>query len=413
MRLRREWCHKICCTLLLGVLSIAATGCSGRTELNEISIVSASGIDWKDGKWIISYQLVLPQAISSHGMGGGAHGAAPVNVFSTSGDSIRGAISKSSYEMSRRLYFPQNQIIVVSERAAKHGLTSLFDAYLRNPDSRETVNIFLTKESAREVLEHLIPLEEIPGAAIARMIVNEENNGSTLPNMSMYRTMLELLGPTKTTGIPALEISGDDPLDSTRKTAKTYSSSKIKLTKLGLIQDGKLIGWLTHDQSYGVMWIRGEIRQSTVWFSCDVKHPAEKAVIKIHHMKAKRKAIKTGDGWKLQVRIAARGTLLEYPCEADLSQPQSVAALERQAADKIALLAQNGFKAVQEQKADIVGFGDAIRLQYPRQWSAITKRWNERLLPEATMETDVDVVLERTGMSTDSFRKMQSKAGGS
>ncbi|MNG18928.1 Spore germination protein A3 precursor [compost metagenome] len=90
-----------------------------------------------------------------------------------------------------------------------------------------------------------------------------------------------------------------------------------------------------------------------------------------------------------------------------------MAALERQAADKIALMAQTGFKAVQEQKADIVGLGEAVRLQYPRQWDAITKRWNEQIFPEAKIDTKVDVVIERTGMSTDSFRKMQSKAGGS
>ncbi|WP_281278956.1 Ger(x)C family spore germination protein [Paenibacillus kobensis] len=399
--------------MLVVLMSAIITGCSGRTELNEISIVSASGIDWKDGKWIVSYQLVLPQAISSHGMGGGASGAAPINVFSTSGDSIRGAISKSSYEMSRRLYFSQNQIVVVSERAAKHGLTSLFDAYLRNPDSRETVNIFLTKHSARDILEHLIPLEEIPGAAIARMIVNEENNGSTLPNMTVYRALLELLGPTKSSGIPSLEISGTDPLDSTQKTAKTYSSSKIKLAELGLLQDDKMVGWLTRDQSYGVMWVRGQIKQSTVWFTCDDNHPGEKAVMKVHHMKTKRKAVKDGDNWKLDVRIKARGTLLEYPCEADLSKPASIAALERRAADKIALMANSGFKAVQEQKADIIGLGVAVRLQYPRQWDAIMKRWNEQIFPEAKIDTKVDVVIERTGMSTDSFRKMQKKAGGS
>ncbi|PWW06256.1 spore germination protein KC [Paenibacillus cellulosilyticus] len=400
----------VCCVLLLSLLCIVITGCGSRTELNEISIVSASGVDWKDGKWVMSYQLVLPQAISSHGMGNST-GAAPVNVFSTSGDTIRGAISKASYEMSRRLYFSQNQIIVVSEQAAEHGLTNLFDAYLRNPDSRETVSVFLTKLSARQVLEHLIPLEEIPGEAIERMSLNEEKNGSTLPHMSMYRVLLDLLGPTKATGVASIDISGEDPLNSMQKMSKTYSSSKIKLGQLGILREDKLAGWISHTNSYGVMWMRNQIRNSSLWFPCSSEQPAEQAVMRVNRTKTKLKAKKDGDSWKLHVQIRAKGTLLEYPCDSDLSKPASVEELEKAAAAKIAMLVQDSFKAVQGVKADILGFGEAVRLQYPKEWNAMTSRWNEEIFPETKVETDVQVTIERTGMSTDSFRKMQSKAG--
>lgn len=405
-----QWKRTVGCILLLGLLSIAAAGCGSRTELNEISIVSASGIDWKNGKWIVSYQLVLPQAIASHTTGASS-GAAPINVFSTTGDTIRGAISKASYEMSRRLYFSQNQIVVISDQAAKHGLTSLFDAYLRNPDSRETVSVFLTKQTAREVLEHLIPLEEIPGAAIERMSLNEEKNGSTLPHMSMYRVLLDLLGPTKATGVASIDISGSDPLDSMQKMSKTYSSSKIKLGQLGILQEDKLVGWISHADSYGVMWMRNQIHSSSLWFPCSSQQSAEQAVMRVNRTKTKLKVKKDKDNWKLHVQVKAKGTLMEYPCDSDLTKPASVAELERAAADKLAKLIEDSFKSVQEKKADILGFGEAVRLQYPKQWNAMAGRWNEQIFPQTTVETEVHVTIERTGMSTDSFRKMQSKAG--
>ncbi|MWC26689.1 Ger(x)C family spore germination protein [Paenibacillus sp. MMS18-CY102] len=406
--MHNNWGRKIGIVGLISLLCFALTGCGNRTELNDISIVSASGVDWKNGKWVVSYQLVLPQAIASHGSGAST-GSAPVNVFSTSGDSIRGAVSKSSFEMSRRLYFSQNQIVVVSEEAAKHGLTSLFDAYLRNLDSRETVSVFLTKRSAREVLEHLIPLEEIPGAAIERMISNEEKNGSTLPHMSVYKVLLELLGPTKAVGIPSLQIAGEDPLDSLDKTKTTYSSSKIKLAQLGVLHEDKLIGWLNHEESYGAMWIRDQIRQSTVWFPCEEKRTSEVSVLRINGTKTRLTAQKDGDSWKLKVRIKARGTLMEYPCEADLSKPESIAALEKQAEQKLAMIVKEGFMAVQGLKADILGFGNAVRMKYPKQWNKLSKSWNEDIFPNTKVETKVDVVIERTGMSTDSFSKLQHK----
>jgi len=408
--MRNGWKRTVCSVMLLSLLCIAAAGCGSRTELNELSIVSASGIDWEDGKWVVSYQLVLPKAIANN-TSGSSSGAAPVNVFSTTGDTIRGAISKASFEMSRRLYFSQNQIVVISDQAAKHGLTSLFDAYLRNPDSRETVSVFLTKRSAREILEHLIPLEENPGAAIERMSINEEKNGSTLPHMSMYNVLLELLGPTKAAGIASIEISGNDPLDSVEKMSKTFSSSKIRLGQLGVLQEDKLAGWLGRTDSYGVMWIRDQIRSSTIWFSCGSEQLAEQVVMRVNRTKTKLKAKKVGDNWKLHLQIRVKGTLMEYPCNSDLTKPANVEKLEKAAADKLAKLVTDSFKAVQGLKVDILGFGELVRLRYPKQWNAMSSRWNEQIFPKTLIETDIRVTIERTGMSTDSFSKMQSKAG--
>ncbi|MFC5650761.1 hypothetical protein ACFPYJ_16930 [Paenibacillus solisilvae] len=189
------------------LLTVLQCGCWNRIELNELSIVAATAVDIKkDGKWQISYQLVIPQAIS--GTTGISTNAAPVYVFSTEGESIRSAINNTSKELSRKLYFPHNLMVVISEEAAKAGFAPIMDVYLRNPDSRETVTVFLTHGRARRILEQLVPMEKIPAGAVLHMVQNETKNGSSLRAMTVFQVMQELLGPTHSTGIPSLTMAG-------------------------------------------------------------------------------------------------------------------------------------------------------------------------------------------------------------
>lgn len=144
--------------LLLPLLVCVLTaGCWNSVELNDIAVISGTGIDWKDGSWVVSYQVVMPQVISSQSP---SSNAAAVNVFSTKAESFRGAVSKTSLEISRRLYFSHTQIVIIGQEAARKGFGSLLDTYLRNHDSRETVSVYLSKGSARRMLEQLVPLEK-------------------------------------------------------------------------------------------------------------------------------------------------------------------------------------------------------------------------------------------------------------
>lgn len=53
----------ILCLLML-------TGCWSRRELNELLIVLGIGVDWKDGEYLVSFQVVNPSEISAQRRGG-------------------------------------------------------------------------------------------------------------------------------------------------------------------------------------------------------------------------------------------------------------------------------------------------------------------------------------------------------
>ncbi|MBD2871427.1 Ger(x)C family spore germination protein [Paenibacillus arenilitoris] len=391
------------------VLALPAGGCWNRVELNEIGIVSATGVDLKEGKWQISYQVVIPQAIS--GNVGTPSSAAAVNVFSTTGDSFRSAISRASQETSRRLYFAHNQIVIISQEAARSGLEQLFDVYLRNADSRETVSVFLAKGSARRMLEQLIPLEKIPGAAIQRMIANEEANSSVFREMTMHDVLFDLLGASQATGIPSLTVAGSsESLDQADKLSRTNTPSKVRLNDLGLIDKDRLVGWISKSESRGVMWLAGHIKRATVAFSCreDDKGLKESSVL-VTRAKTKLRPEKSGGKWVMHVAVDAEGTLMEYNCEGDLTKPGDVGKVEKAIEEEIKREMELGWQAVRKHKTDVVGFGGSIRQNDSKAWKSMKDDWPEEF---SRMDARLSVRMKvgTTGMSGSGFKKTQKKA---
>ncbi len=385
-------------------------GCWNRVELNEIGIVSATGVDWKDNKWTLTYQVVIPQMISSQTNSGG--GAAPVNVFSTSGNSFRAATKKASQETTRRLYFAHNQMIVIGQEAARHGLEQLFDVYLRNTDSRETVSVFLAKGSARRILEQLIPLEKIPGNAIQRLMDHEDKQSSDFPQMTMHDVIVNLLGSTQAAGIPSLTVGGsNESLDSSDKLALTNAPSKVRLSQLGLINRSKLVGWMSREESFGVMWLRDRIKHTTVSFACGNEAPDTSPLssVKIFRAKTKLTPVWSGEKWTIRVNMEASAQLMEYSCEMDLKEPDALAKVEHAIESEIVRLMENGWKSVKSNGTDIVGLGNLIHQRAPKLWAKQKGEWAEQL-NRMELVISVKVNIQTTGMSGNNFKKAQEQA---
>ena len=401
----KQWLRLIYPFILLLILC----GCWNRVEMSEIGIISATAVDWQDGKWIVSYQLVIPQAISSQS-GSSSRSEAPVNVFSTEGASIRQAIGDASREMSRKLYFAHNQIIVVSESAARKGISAILEIYMRNPDAREMVSMFITKGSSRKFLEQLLPIEKIPGNAIQRLIENEASNNSLYPDMTIYRVLLDLLGPEQATGIPELTIAGaDEPLNSLESLKTTSTKSKIRLGNLAVIQGDQMKSWLSQNDAAGLMWLTDEVGRVTIGFDCTKNNDGTKnSAVLVSKATTKLKPLLSSDGRiTMRVTVQANGSLLEYACPHKLTEPEVVKKIERQIAEEIEAELMNSWQAVRKLETDLVGFGTAVYRAYPKQWKSLRKDWNQHLA-DLKLEAKVTFNLARVGFSTRNFKDAQN-----
>ncbi|KHF37215.1 Spore germination protein A3 precursor [Paenibacillus sp. P1XP2] len=105
--------------LLLLIVPLFVTGCWDSKELNSLSIISATSIDRERDHWVVTFQVIIPQAIATQTGGGGAGSQSPTTIFSTNGRTIREAMQNASLETSRMLFFAHNSILILSEKVAR------------------------------------------------------------------------------------------------------------------------------------------------------------------------------------------------------------------------------------------------------------------------------------------------------
>ncbi|MDN4090605.1 Ger(x)C family spore germination protein [Paenibacillus polymyxa] len=388
---------------VLFIAGLLLTGCVDRTELNELAITTATGIDGHKGDWINTYQIIIPSAMTT-GSGGSSTGASQsaVHTFSTHGKTLRETVMKSSLEYPRKLYFAQNNILVIGKKAAEQGIEEIIDIYLRNLDSRETVKVFIANGEARDFLRKLVPPEKIPGQALEKIIERDSKLGSIYPAISMYE-FISKISSDSAAGVPEISLVGSEPekLDSVDVFKETSAKNKLKLSGLSIFQKDKRVGFLNEKESMGVSWLNNQIKSTTVNY---VDGNVMSAFL-IRKAKVKVTPIKNLNHYYLNVDVKATGDLLSASSQREMKDMQSIHQLQMQAAEIIKLQIQEGWKALQQKNIDLIGVGNKIHHKYPKDWKKIKETWPEEFA-NMDIKIGVKMKLARPGLFEKSFNEL-------
>lgn len=391
--LRLILCMMVSCLLL--------TGCWDSRELDRLSFTAATAIDYKDDMWNVTYQVVNPVAISKSAPGG--EGKLPINVFTTQGKTIREAVWQSRLGSTRQLYFSHTRTIVVSEAAAKQGLSQLIDVYFRNLDSRETVSVLIAAGEAKRILYQLMQLEILPGEAIEDMISGEEKEMSVLPNINMYKLGLSLLGTAKSAILPEILISESPPVTNRDDLSKSKLSSRLKLRRLAVLSQDKLVGWLPNNKALGVSFIRNEVHKTTIPFSCTETSREKDSTFRMTRSQTHLTPHKAGGHYVIDIEVKGKGVLLETNCQVDFNTMDIEHEMEKQLENEVSETIKESWQAVKELKTDVIGFADLIHRKYPKEWKQLSPNWQKEF-SQIEINPKVDIILKLPGLTTKSFK---------
>lgn len=402
--------------LLLLAVFILLTGCWNRTELNEIGITAATGMDRIGKDWMVTYQIIVPSSMaSSSGGASGASGQSAVHVFSTKGEAIDKANNLTNLENSRRLFVSHNNVVVVGGRAAREGITGLIDLYWRRVEARETVLMLVTEGKASEIINKMLPPEKLPGVGIADILRQEDRNASIFPMVSIYDFALGLTSDAKTNVVPVIALTGDTEGDQIKKLESTEAMQvtappvKLKLVKLGLFRDGRLVGFADQEESYGLAWMHSRVQGTVLTFPYEDRQAGKVSSLRVSAASAKITPVKTGEHFTIRIRIKLKGFLTETTTGKDLSDPKIIHGMEEEIAKSVEQQVRTSWKMMQREKLDLAGLADRIHRKYPKEWPKLKGKWEQEL---GRMELDVSAkaTIRRTGLLQKSFGSIQRSA---
>lgn len=391
--------RRITACALICIIILTTTGCWGKRELNEIGIVTATGIDMEtDGKIRITVLAIVP-------LGGGQMGAMEKSntwIGTAIGSDLSSAWANLNSIAVKRLVWFHNKIVVISEDVARAGVKNIVDFLVRNREFRYESNIMITDRKAQEML--LIPAD-IENNIQAELSAIEDNivewAGTHTVDFKDFLVGVADENKGIVTGKVSFFETDRDTFSTSREMRKRAMDGEKKLgvailEGAAVLKGHKMVGWMDDDETRGYLWVRGEVRGGNV----TAEGSDGMISMEVHKVDSKVTSDVSGEKINFHVEVNIMGTINEQTSGDDLTDEQEKSRIEQMLAMKAEdEMRQVVRKAQEEFRTDIFGFGDIVFMKHPKLWRQIGDKWGA-VFPEVQVDYRVNVTIKRFGMIT-------------
>ena len=382
--------------LTLSILVMVLSGCMGKTEINDLGIVMAVGLDKgeKEGTIQITAQIVRPaDARGSTGAPSGQTGE-PIWSISASGDSIFDAIRNLGRISSRRIYWAHNFAVVINEDLAKEGINDIIDFFTRNHQLRMQTLVMVTPDPASEVVSTLTGIEVIPGQAINDLFLYN-NVTAAAPKTQIIGLQKSYLNESTEAVLARISLAKHGI--SNKKPTAEPTMNQIELNGTGVFKGDKLIGTVSAEDTMGLLFFLENAKSAAVVTSCPSNKDQNMTIeLKTENFQVTPTYKSNQVGF--DVNLKSEVQLVEAGCPFSIAREQQVQQIEKQIEanlkgkiEKILQLAQ------EEYKVDFLELGETFKNRYPAEWKKIVSNWEDEF-PEAKTNIKVDVKLTSSAL---------------
>ncbi len=202
--------------ILAFIIAIIFCFCScGKTdymEIESIAIVSAIGVDYKDGKVVVTMEIVKPKTEEK---------TAENQIITKSGQDFEDAVAQISGSVSKNLFYSHCAVIAFGENLNKEDIRSVFEFCFLNNEFTLILKIISTKD-AKELLSVKPKNEDVLGYEIMSSLNSRQKNlsigyNNSFINVGGRRDTIPVLY-----ALPFFEVEGE-------KEEKVYSLKGLKL----------------------------------------------------------------------------------------------------------------------------------------------------------------------------------------
>ncbi|MFD1953670.1 Ger(x)C family spore germination protein [Paenibacillus thailandensis] len=144
----RQWTKPIAALVALALLA----GCWDQVDLQDVTFISAIGIDYAEGDFTLYAHVISPSSTAKKESEEAGSEKVTSWVGEASGNSVFMAIGNLAKVSQHPISMDHLRAVVIHERALPH-LTSVFDAINRQRATRGTIWVYGTRGSIQELFE--------------------------------------------------------------------------------------------------------------------------------------------------------------------------------------------------------------------------------------------------------------------
>lgn len=388
-------CFSLCVLMLIILLF---SGCWDRIELEDRGIIAGTGVDITEQDTIrLTIQMVDMQKIGGGGQEGGMTGPGAVMVHTADGYTYSDALGNMSRETAQQLFHFESDVLVVGEDFARQGIGHVIDWYERSKETTGRIYLLVSRDDARTVMETQSKMNQIWAYDIANKMEFAARQSKT-PLIEIHDFILAVESKTTAPVAASVEVvtnKGEKPhLSEAEREAVPHH--EIMVSGTAVFRDYNLVGWLNETETRGLLWVTDQIEKGIIVLP---KHRNEQMppLVEIRHASGNIKPNISQGELVIAVEVICDGDLtLVPPGTVDVAGAQVLEQLNQRKRKVIENEVMSAVTRAQELNADIFGFGEAVRRQYPREWREIRDQWDE-IFPNLEVQVIVDANIQRTG----------------
>ncbi|WP_409346298.1 Ger(x)C family spore germination protein [Paenibacillus sp. MBLB4367] len=380
------------------LLLLLQTGCWSRIEIENQAITVGVALDIGDETKLAqklkgikassskqdlitaTYQVINTEGAAGGRSKGGASQPSYLNISNT-GESLHQITREVALRNDKAISGQHLKVIVIGDKLARsRNLRQLLDFYLRDQHIRPSAYVYISNGLAKETLE-LKEMTSIPTFRLHEIVKNQYRSSRILPPV----TLAKLVGKMQSSSSFLLQtvISGD---------------GEIKFSGASVIhgKTGKLIGYLNEEEVEGFIWITGKGKDGLI--KGHDEETGQLLVYEITSMKCSIQPHVEKDNISFTVFIKSKGTLSEqWTQSGDPFDNTFLKKAEKALNRQVERLVRSTLEKIQKQyQSDVAGFGEQIRIKYPKRWETLKTNW-DKTFSQVPVQLSVNLTIEDFG----------------
>ncbi len=392
--------HRYSQYLLVMTVPFFLTGCWSSKEIEDLGLIVGTSLDLETGDVSSEEQqdaryanrellTITNQFVTSETtVSGTREGALPEKAYknvSETGDAVLPTLRNMLLKVDKHSFAEHSKVIIIGEELASTvNLQQTLDFFLRELEIRPSGLLLIAQNQASQALETNEPTK-IPAFQLVEMMEGHERTTKILPPMTVAKLEGKLYSDSSFLLQNVIAENGE-----------------VKFAGAAIIEGKtkKLRGFLNESDIEGIAWMSGDAKGGLVkGFDEESGAPI---VYEIISTKSKIIPHLKGDQISFTIKIQSEGRIAEHWVLSDKAfDNQFLKKAEKVFEKEIERLVMQVLEKTQHEfQTDVSGFGNKLRINYPRVWQKIKKEWDQTF-SEVPITCEVNVSIKDYGTSGD------------
>lgn len=387
-------------TVIISFSLLFLTGCWDRAELSEVSIVTGVAIDKGKTK---KYRLTIETTEAREMNYQTATGMAPSFVYSLEGDEVGEIAHKFNISNASRLVYSHMRLLAISQEVAETGTMDFMDFFDRNREMRDDFSIVIVRgQDAGSLLEVTNMYKKSPSLKIFTQLNTMQKEWGGAPDIKLNDFVRLYNAQGQSPVLAAARLIGDPKKGGNVENLKSeVPESSVVIDSIGVIKNGKLVGFATLKEVRDMLFIQGRIKNTELTVKC-IKGD-KKFGYRITSTKTKVTAKEKNGIPTFHVKIKAEGYLESTGCTNEFKKESAFEgqekAINKMMEDEIMRFIN---KSREEYNADIFGFGEFLREQDYKHFKKYGVQWDQGFA-KADINITFAAEVKRTGLRSNPY----------